>query len=80
MNLIRRLVSIIKYLRVGLWPDIGSGGKLTCLSREPHWPELAAQVCISQCLPCCFLLPEIIFFFANIANCDLKTSMQNFKI
>ena len=31
---------------------------LTYLSREPRWPLLAAQVYISQCQPCCFLLPK----------------------
>ena len=52
----------VEYIRVGegpVWSDIRSGRKLTCPNRELRWPLPAVPACISQCLPCFFLLPEI---------------------
>ena len=47
--------------------------KLTCLNKEPRWPLPAVQVCISQYLPCCSLLPRIALGF----NKHLKLIIKN---
>ena len=41
------------------WSVLGFTMRLTFLNRGPRWPSPAVQVCISQCLPCYFLLPGI---------------------